>query len=248
MSAQYDGIADGYQQTKLSPLRRYVEAYSFLHLLGDVNDLSVLDLACGEGFYTRRIREMGARRIKGVDISADMIELARRQESERPQGIEYLVADVADLPPEVKQEKFDLVSAAYLLHYATDKQQLCAMCNNIAASLKPGGRLVALNENPEQPQTDYAAFAQYGFNKEYAEPGVDGSKISYSMVAGRELIRFDAYFYRRETYEQVLRDAGFSSVLWHPLQLTPQGNAELGEEYWRAYMSNPPVVGLEAVL
>ena len=60
MTAQYDAIAEDYQATKESPLRRYIEAWSLFRMLGDVSGLSVLDLACGEGFYTRRIREAGA--------------------------------------------------------------------------------------------------------------------------------------------------------------------------------------------
>ncbi len=245
MSSQYDSIAGGYQQTKQSPLRQYVEAYTFFNLLGDVKGLSVLDLACGEGFYTRGIRGQGAARVLGIDISAEMIALARQQEKAAALGIEYRVGDVAEMNPD---ERFDLVSAAYLLHYAVDVQQLGEMCRRIASSLRPGGRLVSISENPAQPLTDYAAFAQYGFNKEYLQPGVNGSEIRYSMVAGTQLIRFEARYYTRDTYEQALRAAGFTEVRWHELQLDPQGAEVLGAEYWRAYLDNPPVVGLEALL
>ena len=77
MSAQYDGIADAYKRTKTSPLREHVEAYSFLRMLGDLQGLRVLDLACGDGFYTRAIAAAGAAEVVGVDISADMLTLAR---------------------------------------------------------------------------------------------------------------------------------------------------------------------------
>jgi toxoflavin synthase len=42
---------------------------------------SVLDLACGEGFYTRLLRQTGAGRVVGVDLSAGMIALARQEEA-----------------------------------------------------------------------------------------------------------------------------------------------------------------------
>ena len=51
-----------------------------MELIGDVAGKSVVDLACGEGFYTRRIRQAGAKRVLGVDLSEGMIELARKQE------------------------------------------------------------------------------------------------------------------------------------------------------------------------
>ncbi len=245
MTSQYDSIAGGYQQTKQSPLRQYIEAYTFSALLGDVKGLSVLDLACGEGFYTRRICSSGAARVLGMDISAEMIALAQQQEQADPLGIEYQVGDAAEMRHE---EHFDLISAAYLLHYAVDNQQLGEMCRRIAASLKPGGRLVSINENPEQPQTNYAGFSQYGFNKEYVQPGVNGSEIRYSMVAGTQLIRFEARYYTRDAYEQALGAAGFKEIRWHGLQLDPRGVEALGEDYWSAYLDNPPIVGLEAVL
>ena len=76
MTSQYDAIARDYQATKASPLRTHVEAFSFFQMLGDVQSLDVLDLACGEGFYSRLIREAGAATVVGVDLSAEMIRLA----------------------------------------------------------------------------------------------------------------------------------------------------------------------------
>ena len=36
--------------------------------------------ACGEGFYTRRIKQAGAAEVTGVDISAAMIQLTEEEE------------------------------------------------------------------------------------------------------------------------------------------------------------------------
>ncbi len=244
MSAQYDSIAAGYQQTKQSPLREYVEVHSFMRMLGDVRGLRVLDLACGEGFYSRRIRMAGAASVTGVDISAAMIELAEAAEAREPLGINYCCADVAGLR---LPERFDRVAAAYLLHYAKDVAELEAMCSSIAGCLEPGGRLVAINENPRQPATNYRGYTQYGFNKQFAQPRSDGSVIEYSMLAGREMIRFNARYFSAETYTSALHKAGFSNVNWLPLELDPAGIDALGEDYWRAYLDNPPVIGLEAL-
>jgi 2-polyprenyl-3-methyl-5-hydroxy-6-metoxy-1,4-benzoquinol methylase len=94
VNAEYDSIALQYQQTKNSPLRRFVESYTLLDLIGDVSGLSVLDLACGDGFYTRKVKEQGAARVLGVDISPAMIGLAEEQERSQPLGIEYVCCDV----------------------------------------------------------------------------------------------------------------------------------------------------------
>lgn len=241
MTAQYDAIAEDYQATKESPLRRYIEAWSLFRMLGDVSGLSVLDLACGEGFYTRRISEAGAASVQGVDISPEMIRLAQMMEAEQPLGIDYLCADVATM--EV-QGSFDLVSGAYLLHYSPDLDALEAMCSNIAAQLKPGGRFVCINENPQQSFADFAGYTQYGFNKSATGDQVDGATVHYAMLSGRSMIRFDVYFYTRETYAAALRKAGFSRVSWVPLELDPAAIEQFGTEYWQEYLDNPPVTGL----
>jgi len=239
--AQYDGIARSYQRTRQSPLRRYVECYTFFGMLGDVAGKTVLDLACGEGYYTRLLRERGARRVLGVDVSPAMIELACGQRDGPPEGIEYRVGDVRDLPA---LGAFDLACAAYLLHYARDVAELGRMCRSIALQLPPGAPFVAINENPEQPEERYRGYLQYGFSKSVAHPRREGSPITYAMVSGRELFRFEAYHFERDTYERALAAAGFTDIRWHPLALDPAGEAAHGAAYWAEYLDNPPVVGL----
>ena len=93
MSTDYDAVAEEYQRSKLAPWRTYLERYSLLKLLGEVRGKSVLDLACGEGFYSRLIRERGPARVVGVDWSSGMIGLAIAAEKESPLGIEYRIGD-----------------------------------------------------------------------------------------------------------------------------------------------------------
>ena len=74
--SEYDAIAGEYQESKRLSFREHVERYTLFETLGDVRGKTVLDLACGEGFYTRLLRQAGASEVTGVDISAAMIELA----------------------------------------------------------------------------------------------------------------------------------------------------------------------------
>jgi SAM-dependent methyltransferase len=253
---QYDAIAVAYQRSKRSPIRRYLEAYSFFGMLGDVAGRAVLDLACGEGFYSRQLRSRGARRVTGLDISPAMIELARGQEigqeisqeigkENHPARIDYRVGDARDLPD---LGRFDVVCAAYLLHYARDAGELSRMCFGIARALRPGGRFVAINENPGQPEERYAGYLRYGFSKSVASPRHEGSPITYAMVSGRELFRFEVYHFERATYERQLAAAGFTDLRWHPVQLDPKGAAVMGDAYWAEYLGNPPIVGLSCRL
>ena len=94
MSTNYDEIAEEYKRSKQAGWRSYIEQYSLCELAGDVSGLSLLDLACGDGHYTRIFKKMmGASRVVGVDISNKMIELATAADKGEPLGIEYLVGD-----------------------------------------------------------------------------------------------------------------------------------------------------------
>jgi ubiquinone/menaquinone biosynthesis C-methylase UbiE len=77
MRTDYDVIAGEYRQAKQQPWRMHVESYTLFDLLGELSGKTVLDLACGEGFHTRGLKQRGAAHVVGVDASAGMIELAR---------------------------------------------------------------------------------------------------------------------------------------------------------------------------
>ena len=86
-----------------------VEAGRTALVVGDLSGKAVVDLACGEGHYTRMLPGLGATRVVGIDRSEGMIALARDQEAGGRQGIDYMVQDCLslDLPRE-----FDVAVAA----------------------------------------------------------------------------------------------------------------------------------------
>jgi toxoflavin synthase len=117
---QYSEIAVEYKKSKMLRFRTESETPTFMKLLGEnLGDKNIVDFACGEGFYTRKIREISSGRVMGVDISPEMIELAKRQEGPETQ-IEYLIQDCCKSEfTEKYAEMFDDVTATFLLNYAT---------------------------------------------------------------------------------------------------------------------------------
>ena len=147
--AQYDAIAEAYQDSKQLPFRKAIERYTLFEALGDVRGLKVLDMACGAGFYTRLLKRAGAAAVTGIDVSAEMIRLAEREEARNPLGCSYVCRDVADLEPEPGTA--DLVVAMYLLHYAGTRDKLLRFLRVCRDALEPGGRLVGFNDNVMRP-------------------------------------------------------------------------------------------------
>ncbi|MEZ4868173.1 MAG: amino acid adenylation domain-containing protein [Caldilineaceae bacterium] len=241
-STQYDGIAHQFRQIKDSPVNTHITDYTFFTLIGErARGKAVLDLACGEGRYCRILKQRGAARVVGVDISAGMIKLAQAQERSERLGIEYLCRDVLDLGA---IGEFDLVVSSFLLNYAQSKEQLVAMCRTIAANLKPGGHFIALNENFNQSPQDFHGYARYGYAKTMAEPYREGGVITYTLSTGTEDLHFDGYYWSQETYQMAFAAAGFQAVEMHDLRCSPQGIAEYGERFWQNFLNNPPFIGI----
>jgi len=243
--AEYDSIADDYKKSKFAPWRISVEVHSLFTLLGDVRGLRVLDLACGDGIYSRRLHERGAARVVGVDLSSGMIDLALAEERARPLGIDYHVGPAQDL---ALDETFDVVFAAYLLNYARSLDELAAFAASIARHLRPGGRFIGINNNPAHDPARYEATRPFGFIKTLA-PGAsltNGTPITYTFYQGDHSFCFDNFYLDPAAHASVLAAAGLVDFTWHPLQLSPSRPSDSASLPWSEFLSDAPVLCFSA--
>jgi SAM-dependent methyltransferase len=124
-----------------------------LELLGDITGRRVLDAGCGEGYLARVLAARGAH-VTGIDLSPRLIELARAKDP--GSGIGYRVADLSQPLPDMAGS-YDAAASYLVLNDVTDYRGFAAA---LAASLKPGGRLVLALNNPysaviDRHVTDY---------------------------------------------------------------------------------------------
>lgn len=244
MTTDYDQIAEEYRQAKHQPWRYYIERHTFLRLIGDVRGKSVLDLACGEGWYTREMPRRGAARVVGVDLSREMIHLAGEEEARNPLGIEYRVGDARGVDG---GERFDLVVAAYLLNYASTREELAEMCAAVARSLRPGGRFVAVNNNPAQPVEYFGASRKYGVVKSTPGELREGAPVVFTIFQGDGSFDITNYWLSPAAHEQCLQAAGLREVRWHPPQLSPEVDPASAGDFWDAFLAHPPITFLTCV-
>ncbi len=244
MDTDYDRIAEQYQRARLQPWRTHIERYTLLRLVGDVAGKAVMDLACGEGYYTRALRQQGAARIVGVDLSRAMIGLAEAEEARRPLGVEYRVGDVRTL--EVPGE-FDLAFAAYLLNYAHSAEELAQMCRAVARALRPGGRFVTANSNPAEPIVAFPAARAYGFSRRVEGELVEGAPVVLEFFLPEGSFEVTNYYLSAGTMEEAFRAAGLRELRWHAAEVSPEGLCEFGREYWADFLAHPPVAFIECV-
>ena len=237
--AEYDDIADEYAASKQLPFRTVVEAPTLFSLAGDVQGLAVLDLPCGDGTYSRALARRGAASVQGIDLSSAMIERARQAERQTPLGISYRVGDAADLGI---VGTFDLILTSYLFNYAQTRAQLLVFARTVYANLKPGGRLVGMNDNPRTSLDRYGSYAAYGFSREVERPRREGARVRYSFFRpDGTSFGFDNFWLAPQTYEEVFAEAGLAGFRFvDPLSASPEG------EDWSSFLRDCPITGLAA--
>ncbi|MEU8435006.1 class I SAM-dependent methyltransferase [Streptomyces sp. NPDC029216] len=242
MSGQlYDGIGEAFEGFKTLPIIRYAEVPGFLALVGDVTGKSVLDIACGTGFYSRELKRRGASRVLGFDISSAMIDAAAARERSESLGVTYEVADTASLRD--FDEPFDVAIAVQAFNYAGEVAEIEQMMRNIRRSLVAGGEFFLFVQNPAfdfgGPSLDKYGFLCESTGKDNEiGPGIRLTALLDPPVS------FEATVPSKQTYEQTLKAAGFTGIDWVPLEVSAAGVEEFGEEYWADYNGNPPLTML----
>jgi SAM-dependent methyltransferase len=101
--------------------------------------MRALDVGCNSGYFSIRMRQLGARSVLGLDTSADEIRLARQYRDlvYELDGLEFERADAFDLDP---ARRFDLILCASVFHYFRERQR--EFLPRALRLLDPGGLLV----------------------------------------------------------------------------------------------------------
>jgi SAM-dependent methyltransferase len=237
--AEYDDIAAEYAASKQLPFRTVVEAPTLFGLAGNVRGLTVLDLPCGDGTYSRALARRGAASVTGADLSSAMVERAEAAERDAPLGILYEVGDAADLG---QIGAFDLVVASYLFNYARTRAELLAFARSVARNLKPGGRLVGMNDNPRTASDRYGSYAAHGFSRTIDGPRREGARVRYTFPKpDGTSFGFDNFWLSSETYARVFAEAGLVGFRFVDAVADPAAGGD-----WSDFLRDCPITGLEA--
>ncbi len=247
----WDRVAEAWAErvrTNTDHNRVHVLDPATLDILPDLTGQLVLDAGCGEGRFARVMARRGAS-VVAVDISPRMIELAHQQEGKEPLGIEYHVADVADLSF-LPAAHFGIALAYMSLIDVADYQAAVA---HIARVLKPGGRFVFSISHPcfIIPGDDL------GWERRVPNSFRDADKLYWKV---------DNYFQRTASpvriwptfpaqtthyhrplsdYAAALHDAGF--LIRQLVEPTPDPKLAEQVDYWREYFRIAEFIIFDAV-
>ncbi len=239
--SQYDKIAKVYLETDVSLTKKYVATPTFFKILGATENKKIIDIGCGSGYSTRLMSNVGY--LVGIDSSRRQIVLAKKIEKFKKQGTVY---DHINICKESYKEfkEFDKATAFYLLHYAKTKKELFTMCKNIADCLKSGGKFVALNSNPDYPEQENL---KYEILATLEKGRVEGTKRKITYLLPNKSLSFNTYFWKRKTYVDALKKAGFRRIQWHAPIVSQEGIDMQGKKFWKELIERPFICGLTAV-
>jgi len=105
---------------------------------------NVLEIGCGTGIFTRKLYDATKARITGIDISEDLLEIARESTSAKDLSF---VRDNA-MSMSFPDETFDVVVGSSVLHHLDFETSL----KEIFRVLKKGGRMMFGEPNMLNPQ------------------------------------------------------------------------------------------------
>ncbi len=119
----------------------YTKHFSFVHKYGeDVLKLidapagsQVLDLGCGNGALTKKLKELGFQ-VQGMDASSEMLHVARKNYPD-------IWFEKGDATQFTLQDPVDVIFSNAVFHWI-DAEKQDALAAHIASALKPGGTLV----------------------------------------------------------------------------------------------------------
>ncbi|QTL38892.1 class I SAM-dependent methyltransferase [Xenorhabdus budapestensis] len=229
----YNPIADLYESFSDSAAQINIEIRTILNLAGDIQGKSVLDLACGYGLFSRLFRNHGASKVVGVDISHNMIEIAKSKSQQYDDNIEFHVRDACNME---SFGKFDLIIAAWLFCNTLSLEDLEMMFRSVAKNLAPNGKLIAYTIDPDYRLVKGNCI-NYRVNILSQEPWKEGAFVKAEFLTTPPS-PFTMYQWSREQHKEACNKAGLTQLEWHKPTLLQSDIDSYPPGFWDDFQNN----------
>ena len=213
----WGGVADWYDshlESSDDSYKRKVLLPNLLRIVDPKLGMSILENACGQGYFARAFANHGAI-VAGADISNELILLAKKNSNDRPDknAVAYHVAP-ADKLTFAKDGAFDVVVIILALQNIENLSLTVAECARV---LKSDGRLVFVLNHPAFRIPTRSSW-QWDEKEKKQYRRLDGymsdTKNKIDMTPGTEkgfMKKFTYSFHRPlQSYFKALNKAGFA--------------------------------------
>ncbi|RUT06392.1 methyltransferase [Dulcicalothrix desertica PCC 7102] len=169
----------------------------FLELTGNLTNLDIIDLGCGDASFGSYALLQGARSYEGIEVSSSMVDIARQTLA----GTSGKVRHESIETWRAKSEQVDLVSSRLALNYV---KNLEPVFQEIYKVLRPGGRVIISVEHPVI--TSNFANLSEGRRTTWLVDNYFNLGVRKHMWLGSEVTK---YHHTLEEYFNLVTDAGF---------------------------------------
>ncbi|MBS1912910.1 MAG: methyltransferase domain-containing protein [Bacteroidetes bacterium] len=191
-------------------------------MLGDVAGLDVLDAGCGTGYLLLKLMEKGARAV-GVDVSAGMAAVARRDAAARGADADVRVADCAALNG-IGDASIDRVVSNYVLMDLPDMRGAVREFHRV---LRPNGSAVLIFSHPcfSPPDNGFSRLPDGRAVFRWGRPYFD--EYEYREEWGHFTSPFICYHRPLSEYWRAFTGTGFEIVEFCEPTVEPVPGAEI---------------------
>ena len=116
---------------------------SLLRVVGDIKGKDLLDLACGQGFFSQALSDAGAN-VTGIDIGKELIAQAENLQKGQTNKIHYFVSGADDLYM-LKDKSMDLVVCVLALQ---NIENITGTFKEVSRILRKGGKFIFVLNHP----------------------------------------------------------------------------------------------------
>lgn len=166
-------------------------------------EIKILDLACGSGTFANSIANLGYK-ISGLDLSEEIINVAKEKSKMNHNEIEYQVKDMSNFNYD---EKFDLITCFFDSVNFLEKNQIKPMFDSVYNNLNDGGYFIfdiftysKMKFFHNTTLKDNLAFAKYKW-KMKVKNNILNHKITIKDNKEKIIETYKEYYY---DYEQLL--------------------------------------------
>ena len=210
MKEDYDKQADRWKRNGPRHLGDFLVREKVAALMKKISkDKIVLDLGCGEGYVSRKLKGL-PKKIIGVDNSKGMIELAKQQEKENPIEIEYHLEDARNMKF-LQDNSIDICMCNLLTNYFTP-EELPKLYSELARVLKKDGKFIIGMTHPVLylPQlTGSKSYDVKDKNFNYIKSRGKCFKITIETIVGKKL-NVELYHSTIEDHFKAISKAGLA--------------------------------------
>ena len=182
-------------------------------MMPNVRGKVILDVPCGNGYYTRKYFKQNAAKVIASDIVPLQIEEAKKKDKEAgiPEGFaEYYIHD-ARVPKQLSATLADLCTSIHFFCFAENEDQIRGMVRMLNVNLKPGGFcVIAFCPHSNNDDKYCKALESTGERLVHLDPPSTEELKPRRIHTTSSGFRFERYLWRHDVVRNILEQEGFS--------------------------------------